>query len=57
MNSLFQYYFSLKPLRDAILKYEAYEEGDLTEEELKKKQITKWELERSKRCLNLVMPC
>jgi ubiquitin carboxyl-terminal hydrolase 25 len=50
MNSLFQYYFSVKPLRDAILNYEEHEEGELTEEELKKKQISKLELDRSKRC-------
>jgi ubiquitin carboxyl-terminal hydrolase 25 len=54
MNSLFQYYFTIKPLREAILYYEQHEEGDLTEEELKKKQISKWELERSKRC-NLLL--
>jgi ubiquitin carboxyl-terminal hydrolase 25 len=53
MNSLFQYYFSLKPLRNAILSYENHQEGDLSEEELKKKQISKWELERSKRCTSL----
>ena len=50
MNSLFQYYFTVKPLREAILYYEQHEEGDLTDEELKKKQISKWELQRSKRC-------
>jgi ubiquitin carboxyl-terminal hydrolase 25 len=50
MNSLFQYYFSVKPLRNAILNYEEHEEEDLTEEELKKKQISEWELDRSKRC-------
>ena len=54
MNSLFQYYFTVKPLREAILYYEQHEERDLTEEELKKKQISKWELERSKRC-NLLL--
>lgn len=52
MNSLFQYYFSLKPLRNAILSYEDHEEEDLSEEQLKKKQISKWELERSKRCIS-----
>lgn len=50
MNSLFQYYFTVKPLREAILNYEEHEEGELTEEELKKKQISKLELDRSKRC-------
>ena len=54
MNSLFQYYFTVKPLRNAILNYEDHEEGDLSEEELKKKQISKLELERSKRC---IFPC
>ena len=51
MNSLFQYYFTVKPLRDAILNYEQHAEGDLSEEELTKKQISKWELDRSKRCI------
>jgi ubiquitin carboxyl-terminal hydrolase 25 len=50
MNSLFQYYFTLKPLREAVLDFEAHAEGNLTDEELKKKQISKWELQRSKRC-------
>ena len=50
MNSLFQYYFTVKPLREAVLSYEAHAEGDLTDEELKKKQISRWELQRSKRC-------
>jgi len=50
MNSLFQYYFTVKPLRDAILNYEEHEEGELSDDELKRKQISKWELERSKRC-------
>jgi ubiquitin carboxyl-terminal hydrolase 25 len=50
MNSLFQYYFSVRPLRNAILQFEEHEEGDLSEEDLKKKQISKWELQRSKRC-------
>jgi ubiquitin carboxyl-terminal hydrolase 25 len=54
MNSLFQYYFTVKPLRDAILNYEQHEEGELSEEELKSKQISKWELERSKRCNSLI---
>jgi ubiquitin carboxyl-terminal hydrolase 25 len=52
MNSLFQYYFSVKPLRTAILNFEDHAEGDLTDEELKKKQISKLELERSKRCIS-----
>ena len=52
MNSLFQYYFSIRPLRNAILSYEEHAEGDLSEEELKKKQISKLELERSKRCIS-----
>jgi ubiquitin carboxyl-terminal hydrolase 25/28 len=51
MNSLFQYYFSVKPLRNAILNYEEHAEDDLSEDQLKKKQISKWELERSKRCI------
>ena len=54
MNSLFQYYFTVKPLRDAILNHEEHEEGELSEEELKSKQISKWELERSKRCISLI---
>jgi ubiquitin carboxyl-terminal hydrolase 25/28 len=54
MNSLFQYYFTVKPLRDAILNHEELEEGELSEEELKSKQISKWELERSKRCISLI---
>jgi ubiquitin carboxyl-terminal hydrolase 25/28 len=53
MNSLFQYYFSVKPLRTAILNFEEHAEDDLTDEELKTKQISKLELERSKRCISL----
>jgi len=56
MNSLFQYYFTVKPLRDAILNYEQHEEGELSEDELKRKQISKWELERSKRCIPAIYP-
>jgi ubiquitin carboxyl-terminal hydrolase 25/28 len=51
MNSLFQYYFSVRPLRNAILSFEEHAEGDLTDDQLKKKQISKLELERSKRCI------
>jgi ubiquitin carboxyl-terminal hydrolase 25/28 len=54
MNSLFQYYFTVKPLRDAIMNHEEHEEGELSEEELKSKQISKWELERSKRCISII---
>lgn len=50
MNSLFQYYFTVKPLRNAILSFEQHEEGDLSDEDLRKKQISRWELQRSKRC-------
>jgi len=50
MNSLFQYYFTVKPLRNAILTFEQHEEGDLSDEDLRKKQISRWELQRSKRC-------
>jgi ubiquitin carboxyl-terminal hydrolase 25 len=50
MNSLFQYYFTIRPLREAILHYENHEEADLGVDELKVKQISKLELDRSKRC-------
>jgi ubiquitin carboxyl-terminal hydrolase 25 len=50
MNSLFQYYFTIKPLREAVLNYNDHAEGDLTDEELKAKQISNGELNRSKRC-------
>lgn len=56
MNSLFQYYFTIKPLRNAILNFEQHEEGDLSDEELKKKQISRWELQRSKRCTQSQCP-
>jgi len=55
MNSLFQYYFTIKPLRNAILNFEQHEEGDLSDEELKKKQISRWELQRSKRCILILI--
>lgn len=55
LNSLLQFYFTIKPLRDMILSVEQYEEGEVTEEVLERKRVggrkvTRGEVERAKEC-------
>ena len=54
LNSLLQYFFTIKELREVILDYAQYQEGEVTEELLQRKrvggrQVTRREIERSKR--------
>ncbi|RVD85020.1 uncharacterized protein DFL_003353 [Arthrobotrys flagrans] len=54
LNSLLQYYFTIKPLRDVILDFDNHEEDDVTEELLQRKQVggrkvTTTEIERAKK--------
>ncbi|KAK6331773.1 ubiquitin-specific protease ubp2 [Orbilia javanica] len=54
LNSLLQYYFTIKPLRDVILDFDNHEEDEVSEELLKRKQVggrkvTTTEIERAKK--------
>lgn len=55
LNSLLQFYFTIKPLRDMILSVEQYEEGEVTDEVIERKRVggrkvTREEIERAKEC-------
>ncbi|KAK6346030.1 ubiquitin-specific protease ubp2 [Orbilia blumenaviensis] len=54
LNSLLQYYFTIKPLRDVILDFDNHEEDEVSEELLQRKQVggrkvTTSEIERAKK--------
>ncbi|KAK6540305.1 ubiquitin-specific protease ubp2 [Orbilia ellipsospora] len=54
LNSLLQYYFTVKPLRDLVLDFEKHEEGELSDDVLERKRVggrkvTKHEIEQAKR--------
>lgn len=55
LNSLLQFYFTIKPLRDMILQFDLYQE-DLSEEILQTKRVggrkvTVSEVEHAKKCM------
>lgn len=55
LNSLLQFYFTVKPLRDMILDIDKYQETEVTDEVVARKRVggrkvTKKEVERAKRC-------
>lgn len=55
LNSLLQFYFTIKPLRDMVLEFDLYQEADVTEEVMQRKRVggrkvTKKEIERAKKC-------
>ncbi|EGX46809.1 hypothetical protein AOL_s00097g235 [Orbilia oligospora ATCC 24927] len=54
LNSLLQYYFTIKPLRDVIMDFDNHEEDEVSEELLERKQVggrkvTMTEIERAKK--------
>ncbi|KAF3915703.1 hypothetical protein AA313_de0209928 [Arthrobotrys entomopaga] len=54
LNSLLQYYFTVKPLRDLVLDFEKHEEGEISDDVLERKRVggrkvTKHEIEQAKR--------
>ncbi|KAK6497730.1 ubiquitin-specific protease ubp2 [Arthrobotrys musiformis] len=54
LNSLLQYYFTIKPLRDVIMDFDNHEEDEVSEELLQRKQVggrkvTTGEIERAKK--------
>ncbi|KAK6506337.1 ubiquitin-specific protease ubp2 [Arthrobotrys conoides] len=54
LNSLLQYYFTIKPLRDVIMDFDNHEEDEVSEELLQRKQVggrkvTTTEIERAKK--------
>ncbi|KAF8541938.1 hypothetical protein BDD12DRAFT_827425 [Trichophaea hybrida] len=54
LNSLLQFYFTIKPLRDMVLELDKYQEADITEEVVQRKRVggrkvTKKEIERAKK--------
>lgn len=60
LNSLLQFYFTIKPLRDMILNLDEYQEGEITEEVVERKRVggrkvTKTEIERAKKCESQLM--
>lgn len=55
LNSLLQFYFTVKPLRDMILDIDRYQEMEATDEAVARKRVggrkvTKKEVERAKKC-------
>jgi len=55
LNSLLQFYFTIKPLREMVLQLEQYQEEDVTDEVIARKRVggrkvTKKEVERAKQC-------
>ena len=55
LNSLLQFYFTIKPFRDMILNLDQYQEDELTPEVLARKRVggrvvTEAEIVRSKEC-------
>jgi ubiquitin carboxyl-terminal hydrolase 25/28 len=53
LNSLLQYYFTIKPLRDMVLEYEKYQEGEVTDALIKRvggRKVTAMEIEGAKKC-------
>ena len=57
LNSLLQYYFTIKPLREAVLNMDQYVEQELTEELLSRKKVggrlvTRDEIERALRFIS-----
>lgn len=55
LNSLLQFYFTIKPLRDMILNIEQYQETEITDEVVERKRVggrkvSKAEIERAKKC-------
>lgn len=55
LNSLLQFYFTVKPLRDMILDIDKYQEMEVTDEVVARKRVggrkvTKKEVERAKKC-------
>lgn len=58
LNSLLQFYFTVKPLRDMVLSFEDFK-MELTEENLKRKQVgsrkvTPKEVERAQKCKHIL---
>lgn len=57
LNSLLQFYFTVKPLRDMILNIDQFEEGEVTDEVVERKRVggrkvSKEEIERAKKFVN-----
>lgn len=55
LNSLLQFYFTVKPLREMVLEIDKYQEMDITDEVVERKRVggrkvTKKEIERAKKC-------
>jgi ubiquitin carboxyl-terminal hydrolase 25/28 len=53
LNSLLQYYFTIKPLRDMVLEYEKYQEGEVNDALVKRvggRKVTAREIEGAKKC-------
>lgn len=55
LNSLLQFYFTIKPLREMVLRLEEYEEADIDDAVLKRKRVggrkvSRQEIERAKKC-------
>lgn len=56
LNSLLQFYFTIKPLRNMILNFDQYQEDELTDEIVERKRVggrkvSKEEVERAKKCM------
>lgn len=55
LNSLLQFYFTIKPLREMVLDFDQYREEEVTDEVVERKRVggrkvTKREIERAKKC-------
>lgn len=55
LNSLLQFYFTVRPLRDMILDIDNFQEMEVTDEVIERKRVggrkvTAQEVERAKRC-------
>ena len=55
LNSLLQFYFTIKPLREMVLNFDQYREEEASDEVVERKRVggrkvTKREIERAKKC-------
>lgn len=58
LNSLLQFYFTVRPLREMILEIDLYQEENITDEVVERKRVggrkvTRKEIERAKKCKRL----
>lgn len=60
LNSLLQFYFTVKPLREMILNIDQFQEEEINDEVVERKRVggrkvSKKEIERAKKCERQIM--